>query len=657
MLSGAQNGGVNWAVDVEVTDSLNAVTSAARPAALDDHELDPSGPGETDFSFAQHVELRTVVLPEHRVVFLPIPKTGCSTVLWILAEVAGIPLETFDQSSLSEVSPTLTVHDMSLWGPGRRLADYQGEERERVLTEEGWLRFSIVRDPAQRLWSAWQSKLLLREPRFLTEYGKESWFPGILRSPEDAVDDFRRFVAAVAAGKAVDVHWAVQHDLVTQLPLGHVGRLESLDETLTLLRAHVPADIWPTETRHENRTPLPMPRAAFDAPTAEALNSHYAADFTEYGYEPVQPSTDENDLAGWREQVAPLVPLIQETIDRHTRIGQLHGMARRVQTVEGWLEAGAARRVGHSRSPVLTNLENQADYDIRWGWAEGTPAPGFTAVVRAKNEQRALPWVLPPLLRASERVVLIDNGSTDGTVDAARATAAEAGADDRLEIHSYPFSVARCGEEHLGTPASSLHSLVYFYNWSFSHVRTRYALKWDADMVLTDTAVSTLRDLAWQLEASDAVVKIPRFPLYIVDDRRAFLDLGLANCEAWGWPNRPGYSFVKAMEWEQPVLPREVDRIVLPNWSCVELKYLDADEFDHWTDTNFDTTTRTRRKRREWEVFRALAAGGDPPEEVIPIEAPDGAHVIDYVRSVWLPQKEREPGAFAERVLRHLVRV
>ena len=163
-------------------------------------------------------------------------------------------------------------------------------------------------------------------------------------------------------------------------------------------------------------------------------------------------------------------------------------------------------------------------------------------------------------------------------------------------------------------------------------------------MVLTDTAVNTLRDLAWQLEASDAVVKIPRFPLYVADDRRAFLDLGLANCEAWGWPNRPGYSFVKAMEWEQPVLPRDVQRIVLPDWSCIELKYLDADEFDHWTDTDFDTTTRTRRKRREWEVFRALADGGEPPDEVVPVEAPDGRHVIDYVRSVWLPQKEREPG-------------
>jgi hypothetical protein len=39
------------------------------------------------------------------------------------------------------------------------------------------------------------------------------------------------------------------------------------------------------------------------------------------------------------------------------------------------------------------------------------------------------------------------------------------------------------------------------------------------------------------------------------------------------------------------------------------------------------------------------------------VESPDGVHVIDYVRSVWLPQKESDPGALAERILRQLVRL
>ena len=603
--------------------------------------------------FARHVEIRTVVLPELRVLYLPVPKAGWTTVLWLLADLAGIPEEKFTHSTLPGVSPAMTIHDMNLWGHGYRLADYEGEERERILTEEGWFRFSLVRDPAPRIWSAWQSKLLLREPRFVALYGEEEWFPSIPTTPAQVLEDFRRFVAAVDRGDAVDVHWAVQNDIVEQLPLDHVGRLESLAATFELLREHVGDRPWPTQTRHENRTPLALPPTAFDGDAAAALNHHYARDFERFGYATVEPSS-ENE-SEWAEAVTPLLPMVRETIDRHIRIRDLHRMAKRAHMLEGRLETAATRNQGHTRSPVLTNLEEQGDFNVRWAWADGKLEPGFTAVVRAKNEARTLPWTLPPLLRAARRVVLIDNGSTDGTADIARETAVDAGAEDRLEIHTYPFPVARCGEEHLATPANSLHSLVYFYNWSFSHVRTRYALKWDADMVLTEAGTHALRDLDWQLEAADAVVKIPRYPLYVADERRAFLDLGLANCEAWAWPNRPGYSFVKALEWEQPVLPPDVARIVMPDWSCIELKHLDADEFDHWSDTRFDLTARTRRKLREWEMFRALADGDATAEDLIPAEAPEGQHVIEYVRSTWLPERAAMLPGRAERILERLI--
>jgi glycosyltransferase involved in cell wall biosynthesis len=303
---------------------------------------------------------------------------------------------------------------------------------------------------------------------------------------------------------------------------------------------------------------------------------------------------------------------------------------------------------------VFTNLEKHTDFNVVWGWSEGKPTPGLTAVVRAKNEADPLPWVLPSLLRAVERVVLVDNGSTDGTPEIARRVAEECDAAERLDVYSYPFSIARCGEEHLGTRAESVHSLVYFYNWSFSHVRTGYVLKWDADMVLTEAAEGVLRDLAWQLEADEVVVKIPRYPLYVVDDRHAFLDLGMSNTEPWAWPNRPGYSFVKAMEWEQPLWPATLPTLVLPDYSCIELKRLDADEFSHWTDTDFGQSKRTRRKAREWEVFNSLANGADAPEDVISIEAPEGTHVIEHVRSTVLPEMAGKRGDFGARLIRQL---
>jgi glycosyltransferase involved in cell wall biosynthesis len=278
------------------------------------------------------------------------------------------------------------------------------------------------------------------------------------------------------------------------------------------------------------------------------------------------------------------------------------------------------------------NLEGHHEFDITWAHSEGPTERGFSAVVRVKNEARNLPWVLPHLFAAVERVILVDNASTDDTVDVSRRVAADQDASDRLEVLNYPFSVSRCGTEHLETPADSIHSLAYFYNWSFSHVRTQYALKWDGDMVLTDEGIDVLRDLAWQLEAVEAIVSMPRYPLYVVDDHLAFLDLGLINREPWGWPNRSGYDHGKALEWELPLWPAYVSAVSLPAWSCLELKHLDVDEFAHWSHNEFDQTDRTRRKRREWEVYHSLSDGGNPPQGVQRVESPPDIHVIEYVR-------------------------
>ncbi|UYM04631.1 hypothetical protein [Solicola gregarius] len=292
----------------------------------------------------------------------------------------------------------------------------------------------------------------------------------------------------------------------------------------------------------------------------------------------------------------------------------------------------------------FTNLEGRGDFDVDWAWERGDLETGMTAVLRVKNEARSMPWVLPPLLHACRQVVVVDNQSDDGTAEMARRTAAERGLTERLTVTEYPFAVSRCGPEHLATPERSLHNLAYFYNWSFAHVRTTYSMKWDGDMVLTREGAATFADLSWQLGNTETVVTMPRHPLFVESDRVAYLDVGLRNIEPWIYPMGPDYTFVKAFEWELRLFPDHVERLTLPGGLCVELKYLDSDEFSHWTDPDaFATSVRTLRKRREWTVFNALAGGepADSLESVVRIESPPGIHVIDHVTNTWLPQADR----------------
>ena len=326
--------------------------------------------GET--SFAAHVQSHTVVLPQQRVLFLPMPKAACTSVLWTLAGLAGLNEDDFEGSTLPEPSAALTVHDMNAWAPDNRLAQYEGEERRRILEDDDWLRFTVVRDPWRRLWSGWLSKLLLREPRFVALYGEQPWFP---RPPERAgevVEDFRRFVAAL--GEARDVHWAVQHDLSAQLPLTHIGRAERLEATLAVLYEHV-GNAAPAPAAKRNASPLALPPHAYDEETAEVVRRHFAADFEAFGYDDRPPSG--GSQAEWLATAETVLPLLHGTIDAHARIGQLHRLAQR--RAERMQQAESRLSARSTQSPVTTNLEGHADFNVRWGWEDGPSRPGLTA--------------------------------------------------------------------------------------------------------------------------------------------------------------------------------------------------------------------------------------------------------------------------------------
>ena len=298
--------------------------------------------------------------------------------------------------------------------------------------------------------------------------------------------------------------------------------------------------------------------------------------------------------------------------------------------------------VAHAGATGIQNLEGHTDFDVTWPWArpEGLRS-GSTAVLRVKDEAPSLPFVLPPLLRSMDHVLVVDNGSTDGTPEVAAETAARAGLADKLTLSSYPFAVARAGAEHRAVHELSVHSLSYFYNWCFAQVGTRYSFKWDGDMVLTTEGETSLGDLAWQIGDVQSIIRVPRHGLYLDGTSHGYLDLGLRNAEEWGFPIGPDFVFTKAFEWEVRTTPSPVRSIGLPHGLCVELKYLDGDEFAHWTDpASFATSYRNKRKRREWAVFNALNAG-TVPEGVHEIHAPDGVHIVDPVTRTWLPRAPR----------------
>ena len=173
---------------------------------------------------------------------------------------------------------------------------------------------------------------------------------------------------------------------------------------------------------------------------------------------------------------------------------------------------------------------------------------------------------------------------------------------DKLTLTEYPFAVARAGAEHLAVHERSVHSLAYFYNWCFTHVRTRYSWKWDGDMVLTTEGEVSIADLSWQVGMTDAVIRIPRHGLYLEDETTRLPRPRPAQHRGVGLPDEPGLRLLQGPRVGDPYDAPDVPACSRSRrGSSSSSKYLDGDEFAHWTDPeSFATSVRNRRKRREW---------------------------------------------------------
>ena len=329
------------------------------------------------FPFTRHMERCTIVLPEYRVLFVPVPKSAWTSVLRLLLRPAGLTSESFRAAEKPEVTLATAIHATYVWRrAGLSLDSLPDDVRHRAFTEDGWFRFSVVRDPATRLWSAWQSKLLLREPWFTDAFSGQPWFPRVPQNPDDVVEDFRVFVAAVREhawqADVRDKHWAPQHLLLDRIPLTHVGHVERLGETRDALRAHLGdhAELIGSLAQ-DNQTPLPYSPALYDASTAAAVGELFSRDFAQFGYAPVEASTDATALATWERDVVGALPALHEIIARHDRIGAYYRRVRKVR-VRSQAQARRVQQLEHTlaeRTRQRNQLRSQLDQrDRSWSW-------------------------------------------------------------------------------------------------------------------------------------------------------------------------------------------------------------------------------------------------------------------------------------------------
>ena len=268
----------------------------------------------------------TFVLRRYKTVYVAVSKAACTSLKWLVADIQGEDPARFRASSRM-VTRDMGIHLRGCWRRTPTLDSLPDDELARIDPADGWFVFTVVRHPAARLFSAWQSKLLLREPKYAERYGDAPWFPRLPRSTDEVVEDFGRFAAAIAAdpkrGVMRDRHFMPQwvEAAPDRMPYSRIYDTREIPELLEHLGTHLRANGYAGELRlpRSNESPLAPIAALYTPAVCEVLESLYGDDYRHLGYDGVAPPR--LDPAGAYPDAA--FDEIARLVERHERIGDL----------------------------------------------------------------------------------------------------------------------------------------------------------------------------------------------------------------------------------------------------------------------------------------------------------------------------------------------
>lgn len=276
------------------------------------------------------------VLPRHKIVYISVTKVACTSLRWMVADLAGERRENFYPAVGAQQTRLMTIHGpRDRWQHSPQLKDLSPEELEQVSTENGWLIFAVVRDPWSRLWSAWQSKFLVRHAFYTDHYLHEPWFPRVPGKPADVVEDFQTFVLARPweTHELLRTDWHFKPQVESVRPDGvnytKIYQLRELSTLFSDVRSHLEGLGMPTElyTPRANETPLPLTREVLSPEVSAVVEDSYRRDFEAFG-EDWALDRLKYDPDGWSADA--IAHAAYHTV-ANERIGDLRAEARRVQ--------------------------------------------------------------------------------------------------------------------------------------------------------------------------------------------------------------------------------------------------------------------------------------------------------------------------------------
>lgn len=233
---------------------------------------------------------RLFILPEWKLVYASVPKNACTSIKWVIAELAGEDLDELRRGALGW-SPDRDgqIHNRGAWKVLPRAREAAQGVWDEMSAENGWHVFGVIRDPRLRFFSAWQDKYLLQNPGYLSKSQLEEAPPPA--SPQELIDRFAAFAFETAADPGHpaldDGHFLSQSSALGAdvVPFTRLYEMSELGTMMADLNAHLHKQGYSATLTlgRSNKTPFAPCGALFANGVREAVETIYADDFARFG--------------------------------------------------------------------------------------------------------------------------------------------------------------------------------------------------------------------------------------------------------------------------------------------------------------------------------------------------------------------------------------
>ncbi|TLP74720.1 glycosyltransferase [Pseudomonas nitroreducens] len=331
---------------------------------------------------------------KNNLLYISTPKVACTSLKWWIARLEGYSAAIRQLGGSQESSPELIIHD-TFHKVAPEVTRFDQARLSGLFDAPDVLRFAVVRNPYKRIFSAWQSKLLLQEPFQSTPYLKHDFFHMRVSTPESIAYAFEAFLEHLASEEAPafwDLHWTPQVDLLSPdaVPYTLIAQLENTSKLEELLQQSLGSNfINPFTSSNANESLIPFSSEYFTPRSTQLISELYRDDFERFGYETALPPSKAQQGS---EAFRVALKGIDMLKSRHTRIADFQ---QRIKSTETKLQqqqelAGERAQLIEKLLETNTVLMQKAIDGAQEHRVEAASAEGDRAIAEALRQRDRL---------------------------------------------------------------------------------------------------------------------------------------------------------------------------------------------------------------------------------------------------------------------------